>query len=390
MQFVRQGSLDDRRRRVLTEEVIGAPGGGADTSAATASVPARSCAFTPHSENGDSMDREQRVIDLVPRHYGWYALWFAAGLAAVAGLEALYAWMPAWAAHTTDGRIAAFDLDGEGSLAVWFSSFTLLAAAVVALLVYSVRRHRADDYHGRYRIWLWAAGCWLVMSIDECGSLHEGFKELMTYATGRRIMGDGSIWWVGAYALVLGVVGTRLALDMRRCRASTTAFVLAGTAYAAAVLAQLGWIMPESGARGVMVEEGAEMVGNLLVLLAMTLHARHVILQSQGLLADEAAERSAPVRRRAANSRTDSSQAVGAGRWFGWIRAKPEAAAADKTVQRPAARATSATPTAKPAAESKTTGAYRLDDENEPAGDHRKLSKAQRRALRRQQRETYG
>ena len=49
-------------------------------------------------------------------------------------------------------------------------------------------------------------------------------------------------------------------------------------------MAQLGWILPEAGAREVMLEEGAEMIGNLFLLLAMTLHARYVILDAEGLL----------------------------------------------------------------------------------------------------------
>ena len=87
--------------------------------------------------------------------------------------------MPRVAAMTTDGRVAAFDLDGEGSLAAWYSSLLLTVASLCALLCYSLRRHRLDDYKARYRIWLAAAMCWFVMGVDEAGSLHEGFKELI-------------------------------------------------------------------------------------------------------------------------------------------------------------------------------------------------------------------
>lgn len=230
------------------------------------------------------MDRQPRITDLVPQRYGILALLFLAGVTIVAGLEALYAYMPELARRTSDGTIAAFDLDDEGSLAVWFSSVTLLLASLTSLVVYSIRRHKADDYHGRYRIWLWSAGCWLMMSMDEGGSLHEGFKELMSYATGQRGFGDGSIWWVGAYALVLGSIGMRLLLEIRECRGSTTALVLTAACYGTAVLAQLGFVLPDAGAREVMLEEGCEMIGNLFLLLSMTLHARYVILDAQGLV----------------------------------------------------------------------------------------------------------
>jgi len=230
------------------------------------------------------MDEQPRLTDLVPRRLTTYVLALLAGLAIVAGLEGLFAWMPQLAPMTTDGRVAAFDLDGEGSLAVWFSSMTLALAGLVAILVFTIRRHRTDDYPGRYRVWLWAAACWLLLSIDETSSLHEGFKEMMVLVTGTRVFGDGSIWWVAPYFFLLGAVGTRLLVDMRECWLSSGALLATAACYAVAVVTQLGWILPEAGARGFMVEEGAEMVGNLMLLLAMALHARHVILDAEGLL----------------------------------------------------------------------------------------------------------
>ncbi len=243
------------------------------------------------SENyGDAefLDRQPRLTDLVPTNLFVFLIMFLIGLAIVAGLEVLYAWMPNVAAMTTDGRVATFDLDGEGSLAVWFSSMTLALAGLVAILVFTIRRHKRDDYQGVYRIWLWGAACWFLLSIDETASLHEGFKEMMTFVTGTRVLGDGSIWWVTAYVFLLGAVGTRLLIDMRHCRLSLSAMVATAICYVIAVVTQCGWVLPESGAKGVMLEEGAEMVGNLFLLLSMGLHARFVILDAEGLLPERA------------------------------------------------------------------------------------------------------
>ncbi|NQT39847.1 MAG: hypothetical protein HQ581_20300, partial [Planctomycetes bacterium] len=154
------------------------------------------------------MHEQARLTDLIPMRFSTFALLAVVGLAIVVGLETLYWWMPLLADRTTDGRVAAFDLDGEGSLAVWFSSTTLLLAGCASVIVYSVRRYRIDDYQGRYRIWIWAAACCLLLSIDETASLHEGFKEMMAAVTGTRLFGDGSIWWVTAYFFLLAGVGT--------------------------------------------------------------------------------------------------------------------------------------------------------------------------------------
>ena len=125
-QFRRRGQRDDRRRRLLADELTGA---------GVRSVRRRQDTLPPQrkSDNyGDAefMDEQRRLTDLIPRRLSIIALLMFAGLACVLGLEALYTWMPELAPLTKeDGRIAAFDLDGEGSLAVWFSSVTLLAAA---------------------------------------------------------------------------------------------------------------------------------------------------------------------------------------------------------------------------------------------------------------------
>lgn len=230
------------------------------------------------------MDEQPRVTDLIPIRLSLYLLLLLGGVGVIAGFEALYAWSLSLSRMTTDGYIAAFDLDAEGSLAAWFSSTVLLFAGLAAVVVYMVRRHRKDDYQGNYRVWLWAAACCFLMSVDEGSSLHEGFKELMALVTGTRLFGDGSIWWVIPYFFLLGSVGTRLLVDMRSCRLSTAAFMGTAACFGVAILGQLGWIMPDEGAREVMFEEGAEMAGDVLLLLAMLLHARHVILDAQGLL----------------------------------------------------------------------------------------------------------
>jgi len=293
--------------------------------------------------------------------------------------------MPQLAGMTHDGRVAAFDLDGEGGLAVWFSCALLASASLVALLVYSVRRHRLDDYHARYRVWLWAAACWLLMSLDEGASLHEGFKEFMTAVTGRRILGDGSVWWVGAYLIVLGTVGMRLLLEMRPCRTSRAALGGAAAAFATAVVAQLQWIMPQTGLRGVMVEEGCEMLGDLLLLLSMALHARFVILQAQGVLPSRC--------------RTDESAADHQAK----RKSKPEtvAAAASKRSDLDSVAQSAGTPAARTATPAKIDEDYedelhergtrrarqqrhRIDEAEDASSGDRKLTKSDRKAMRRE------
>lgn len=287
MQLPRRGQLDDRRRRVLTDEVIGGNAPATETAAPAAgrsSSKRRRAAPAPLYGDDSLTDRQPRVTDLVPRRFLMVLLPLVAGLLLVAALETAYAWLPELAALASSGELVAFDLAAEGSLGSWFSSTTLLLASLAAVMVYAVRRHRQDDYHGRYRVWLWAAALWLLMSIDESASLHEGFQELMSAFTGQRGWGDGALWSIAGYGLLLLAIGTRLVLDMRGCRASTTTFVLAIASYAAAVAVKQRLVPGLYGARAVMVKEGCEMVGNVWLLWAMLLHARYVVLEAEGAL----------------------------------------------------------------------------------------------------------
>ncbi|MBL8828470.1 MAG: hypothetical protein JNM18_15920, partial [Planctomycetaceae bacterium] len=138
---------DDRRRRLLSEEAKQTP---AEAATETSAAPRRSSSA---KEAAARMSQIPRITDLVPKSATSLTLLFFGGVAIVAGLEALYYYAPQWANLTTDGHIRAFDLDDEGSLSVWFSSTTLFVSALVATLVYLVRRQQPDDYHGRYRVW---------------------------------------------------------------------------------------------------------------------------------------------------------------------------------------------------------------------------------------------
>lgn len=321
---------------------------------------------------------EKRLIDIIPTSYITLSLLFLGAAAIIGGLEAAYYWMPQIAPQTSDGAVAALDLDSEGSLSTWFSTATLSMAFLVGLMVYWVRKQREDDYHGRYRIWLWASLCWLVMSIDEGASLHEGFKELMTLSTGNRIWGDGSLWWAGPYAFVLGVVGIRLLLDMRPARMPIFTLLLAGACYAVGVVAQLGFIFPDALAKAIMVEEGAEMAGHFMLLFCMLVSARYMILDAQGLITHR--------KKRVRDEETEDDEQV----------TKPKAKKkANPEVHKPhpAPPAPESEPRTSKRAKRKQAEAQRAavkaNPEPEPEPEEapqRKLTRAERKALRRQRR----
>ncbi len=325
------------------------------------------------------MDRQPRLTDLVPQRYTSFALVFCSGLAMIAILEAAHFWMPHLSAYAGGERLAMFDLADSSSLGVWLSSTLLAGAALGALVVYYVRRHKADDYHGRYRVWLWAAACWLLMSVDTSSSLHEAFSQVMAHFSGTHVYGDGSIWWVAAWFLVLGPISIRLTIDMRSCKLSTTAMIAALVCWTVAVLTRLQVLVDMHPTFCVMVHHGAELFGHLLLAVAMWLHARYVIRDSQGLITAKATKPAA--------KKAETKPAASTTPKRSDLAAPPKPSTAPSTASAAAARARLEAEDDEDEDDYEDRTArrdrvrHRVDDEHDE-GD-RKLSKADRKAMRR-------
>lgn len=376
MQFPVQ--RDDRRRRVLKEE----PTGGEAAGEPEAPRPRRSDR-TRLRRYGESALREgqPRITDLAPRRVSTLVLLLLGGVLLIAGLEALHYYLPLLSQKLSHTRLASLDLGEKGSLGVWLSSTLLTAASLAALLVYFVRRHRMDDYHGGYRIWIVAAICWLGMSIDQTARLHDVFKDAMTRLTGQSLAGDGWLWWVGAYLLVAGGVGIRLLLEMRAHKASTALLVLSGAGFSAWVVARTGWLAPSSEMLRAMLAEGGKLSGDLLLFISMLAHARYVVLDAGGKLSGREAAPKKKKRKPVAAAETEPEQSEKS-------ESKPAATITAKRNVEPARPAVG-----KPAATGPITtssGNKLRIDPPETAADRSKLSKADRKALRRAQQEDRG
>ena len=234
------------------------------------------------------------------------------------------------------------------------------------MLVYSIRRHRTDDYQGRYRIWLSAAAVCFLLATDQAASLREAFRDLMVVLTGTPLMGDGALWWAIFYALVCGAVGSRLLMDMRPSIPSIGLLLIAAIAHTVAVVGQLGGI-PLEDAHRVMYLTAAEMLGNLSLAAAMIVHARHVILDAEGsLLRREALSEEADVLAQAEASDDDEDSSDSR-----WMKIDPPHAVPQPAFQR--AEASVSTSSAFASSPISTTVSSPVN---------RKLTKAERKALK--------
>ncbi len=299
-QMGRGGHRDDRRRRLLTEDhTVDADSGGI----ATPERASRRSRVSRHkSENyGDAefLNETLRLTELIPRRILTFAVLLKVSLLAIAGLAALYIWSPNFTPGNST-RAVMFDLAVSGSLGAWFSSLLLLTATVFTVVTYSVRRHKVDDYHGHYGVWLWGAVGWFLMATDSASSLHQGVQQIAVSLSGTKVIGDGSIWWVVPAVMMLGAIGSRLLVDMWSSRLSSGALIAAGLAYAFALVGFYRVLPLESATYQVLLVQVALLTGHLMLAAAMGMHARYVIHDAEGLIPRRVAK---VKRERASNKR---------------------------------------------------------------------------------------
>ncbi len=280
----RGGHRDDRRRRLFSEDLTAGTGlPRPDTTAISLPIDYFRTHKSDNYGEAEFLQTQPRLTNLIPRRLISYLLLWLTGSAAIGGLIAAYIWSPDLL-RAANQRPAMTDLGNYGSLGNWFGSLLLLAASLLAIITYTIRRHKVDDYRGHYHIWAWAAACWFVMASDMAASLHQGFQQLMVSLTGTRIVGEGSVWWVVPSLLLSGSIGSRLLIDMWSSKLSSIALLSAAIAYLTALLTFYHGISLQSEVSQLLLLQGGLLGGHLLVAIAMGLHARYVLLDAEGSL----------------------------------------------------------------------------------------------------------
>ena len=286
MPFPRSGQGDQRRRRVLIEEhrsesppvkeTAGRESSGSDGRHAPASTIAYPAAALA--------ERQPSIMALIPRRRWTLAVLLLAGLSVIAALEAAYGqlWLQPQALWSCEFK--SLDLQARGELAACFSSLLLAAAAVQSWLLYRLRRHRLDDYRGRYRLWTWIPLVWGAMGLGVSTHLGDDLTDLIGRSCGCPVSQMKGLW----IPLILGgawlMVACALAVEVRRSRASLVFLAIATGGYLAANVIGSGLLTPASEVLRVMAVSTSAMVGYLATFLAIATYSRHVFLEVHGML----------------------------------------------------------------------------------------------------------
>jgi len=254
----------------------------------------------------------------------------------------------------------SLSLHGTATLAGWLSQVFLLLAAAAARRVRSVRRSHPAAVAGRFRAWGWLGVIWVIAAAATAMPLGPAVAAAVLELTATPFGPSGLGWWV-----VCGVAGLLLTapwavLGLREHLATTTTLAVALLLWAGSIgclwLAQTDPRLP-------LLANAGWLCGTGLVLLAMLLAVRSSLREIAGL--------SPPARQRPQKR--------------GRKREKNPAALGRRAASRPAASSgdpdSPPSPTAEPEAPPADT-ATRIHDSGDSDGPDRRLSKAERRRLR--------
>ena len=229
-------------------------------------------------------ETETRVADLIPTRPLGVCVLFLLGLTAIAGVQTLHTFVADWAMVIGDDAAATFDVTAQGSLQIWLSSMLFGAAAGFSLLVYVIRRHKMDDYRGRYRMWLWTAAGLVLLSINTVAGLHRAFDGLIVHLVGQTLFDFVPGWSILLCSFLGGIFGLRMLMDMWRSRGASAALIAAGGGYLAAALLIILRPLPVGTMLFDMVTALAFAVGHLMLTLSLLVYARRVLLEARGLI----------------------------------------------------------------------------------------------------------
>ena len=355
--------------------------------------------------------RQPKVIDLIPARRWTNLVLCSLMLSCAAALEALYGYVALGYIPVEVSQLPAIDLASPGNIATWFCSALLASCGVMGVLTYQIRRHRVDDYRGRYRMWYWMVAVMLLASVDRVAGVQETVRIALLYAAGIPDYADALLVWNTTMAVIVAAIVVRLALEMRASRLATLCLLVSLACLGVVLSARLEWCLVDGGVFRHMAMSGLTMGGHIALFMATCLYARHVHRDACGQVACGKFTRRDKVKKRRRSqdvsgatltSETQPAQSAADRRLAGKLRRQDAAhvSQAARTEQASATPATSNGSVVRPARKEKR----RVPAQAAVAGsaspkktlcapdeDHveerQKLSKAERKRLRRQRRQ---
>jgi hypothetical protein len=167
-------------------------------------------------------------------------------------------------------------------LASWVSSVLLLILCVGSIQVYLIRRFKADDYKGRYKIWLWVAAIAAVLSFEQATGAHRLLQSVVDRFATAAPWNQASLWWMMIVSVVASYVGIRLFFELSSNLGSFALFVLTAMVYGVVVCSRWESMLGASYLTSAEGQSVSLLGANLLMTTVVWIYARTVYLSAQG------------------------------------------------------------------------------------------------------------
>jgi hypothetical protein len=93
---------------------------------------------------------------------------------------------------------------------------------------------------------------------------------------------DGAVWWMALAAAIFGWIVLRVLLDCRESRLAVASLVASALLFATGLVAHLGIVASLQGPVEPMVVAGSKMLGSLALVFALVAYIRYVVLDAEG------------------------------------------------------------------------------------------------------------
>ncbi len=276
-----------RRRRVLNEEVLSASNIAARSANAALNMEPGD---TPRYGAGANIENHPQVTSFVPRRLRTLVL---------LGLVSVSLGVTATAAAHYAGSISEFTQVLSPSeitevfsnrLIAWASATVLLLLAGYTRLIFSLRRHRVDDYRGLYRVWRTAGWAAVLLSLNAVLRGHELVARCLGNWIEWQMLPASAGWWLVPSVLVGGWLVLKLIVDASECRSALALYLIAVACLAAGGAHSAGWSPAWSVDWPGVLSHSLPLLGYTSLLAGSLLFARYVILDVQGLIEHASAE----------------------------------------------------------------------------------------------------
>lgn len=324
---------DNRRRRVLCDEAV------QQAPAVPDALSDGSTGKRRRSNNYPRGNYQLKTSDLIPTRWLSFGL-IAASSILLLGVVNLLDWLATRPSTVLDGAAAAaLGLTAPNGLAAWLTIVVYFLACLFALQTFAIRRHRRDDYRGTYRVWLALAAVLLLASLQNAVPLDHILGLLVTKAIQLPAFASVELAGISLKIFLLFAIAGRLFIEIRHCRLASLLLVVSLAAHALVALwglpaVQTGWL-----ANATWLTNNLPLFGALAVLHCVLAYSRFVCLDAQGMLSRRVSRK----RKRKRKSRVSKQRS---------LRSQPATPASESPRSQPAPQPVASTRPATPTSHS--------------------------------------